>query len=70
MNDLNAALVHERTSSFLTQARYDGLVRIARCCTPTGIANGVAHVREAGRRTLHWLRAGQLAGYPGSACCS
>lgn len=70
MNDLHAALAAERTSTLLSQARYDGLVRVARCCTPTGIAIGVAHLRAAVRRTLHWLRAGQLAGYPGQACCS
>jgi hypothetical protein len=69
MDDLHAALAAERSSTFLTQARYDGLVRVARCCTPRGIANGIARARDVGSRALHWLRAGQLAGYPGQACC-
>lgn len=62
MNDLHSALATERSHSFLTQARTDGLVRIARCCTPHGV---VAALRTLSRSTLHWLRQGQLGGYPG-----
>jgi hypothetical protein len=63
MNDLHSALANERSRTFLTQARTDGLVRLARCCTPHGFA---AAVRGAARTTLHWLRQGQLGGYPGA----
>ena len=62
MNDLHSALATERTASFLTQARSDGLVRLARCCTPHGFTHAV---RTASRSALHWLRQGQLGGYPG-----
>ncbi len=65
MNDMHSALAMERSRSFLAQARYDGLVRVARCCTPHGIAHAV---RSAGSSFLHWLRQGQLAGYPGGCC--
>jgi hypothetical protein len=68
MKDLHAALVAERTNSLLTQARYDGLARLARCCTPGGIARGAGHVRAAGSATLAWLRKGQLTPYEPRCC--
>ena len=61
MNDLHSALATERSHSFLTQAHTDGLVRLARCCTENAAAEAL---RTAWRSTLHWLRQGQLRGYP------
>jgi hypothetical protein len=68
MNDIATAIATERAQTFLTQARTDGLARLARCCSPSGVVRGMQHVRSAGRATLHWLRAGQLAGYPATCC--
>jgi hypothetical protein len=67
MNDLHSALAVERSQMFLTQARYDGLARLGRCCSRAARAIRVERLRAAGRNALHWLRAGQLAGYP-STC--
>jgi hypothetical protein len=67
MNDLHAALADERSQMFLTQARYDGLARLGRCCTNVARALPVERLRKAGHDLLHWLRAGQLGGYP-STC--
>ena len=65
MNDLHSALAVERSQMFLTQARHDGLARLGRCCSKAGSA--LTRVRTMGHDTLHWLRNGQLAGYP-STC--
>jgi hypothetical protein len=65
MNDLHAALAAERSQMFLTQARYDGLARLGRCGSRAEAV--LERVRAMGRDTLHWLRNGQLAGYP-STC--
>ena len=65
MNDLHAALAVERSQMFLTQARNDGLARLGRCGSRVDPA--LERVRAVWRDSLHWLRNGQLAGYP-STC--
>ena len=65
MNDLHSALAVERSQMFLTQARKDGLARLGRCGSQAGKA--MERIRAIGRDSLHWLRNGQLAGYP-STC--
>ena len=65
MNDLHSALAVERSQMFLNQARNDGLARLGRGSSQTGQA--IDRVRALGRDALHWLRNGQLAGYP-STC--
>ena len=67
MNDLHSALAVERSQMFLTQARNDGLARLGRCSSQAAMA--VERIRALGRDTLHWLRNGQLAGYP-STCAT
>ena len=69
MNDLHSALAVERTNTFLAQAGRERLVRLAACCTPGGVARGIAHVRAAGSATLRWLRKGQLGGMPQPCPC-
>jgi hypothetical protein len=69
MDDLHSALAAERSRTFLDTARRDRLAALARCCTPSGLAAGAARVRSAGRSAVHWLRQGQLAGYPERCSC-
>lgn len=66
MNDLHAALAVERSQMFLSQARNDRLARLGRCCS-SHAGQAIERVRAGGRDALHWLRKGQLAGYP-STC--
>ena len=65
MNDLHSALAVERSEMFLSQARTDGLARLGR--GSSSHAKVMERVRALGRDSLHWLRNGQLAGYP-STC--
>ena len=65
MNDLHSALAVERSQMFLTQARNDRLARLGRCGSQARKA--MNRIRVIGHDTLHWLRNGQLAGYP-STC--
>jgi hypothetical protein len=67
MNDLHSALAVERSQMFLDQARTDGLARRGRGSSPA--ATVLERVRALGRDSLHWLRNGQLAGYP-STCAT
>ena len=67
MNDLHAALAAERSRTLLSEAQYERLTRLARTSSPSRLAAGAARFRAAREGLVHWLRAGQLAGYP-STC--
>ena len=69
--DIYTALAAERTRTMLSEASYDGLAKQGRTARPSRLASGRTHVAQSVRRastaSLHWLRKGQLAGYP-DAC--
>src|SRR5690349_7642321 len=44
--DMYSAIAAERTRSILTEARYDGLARLSRGCSPHRLAAGRAHVLD------------------------